>query len=112
MNSGDYITCSDYLVWEKNMREELSHAESFEIHCWNEETEAIKLALEYGSLKPFDWSHGKVIAGTVTPQFISWLMALQKPEDTSVGMKMTPFFSVFLSTGFSSEHYGTELIKI
>lgn len=111
MNSGEYIMCSDYPIWKSIIQEELSHAESFEIHCWNEETQAIELALQHGCIKPFDWSHGKVIAGAVTPEFISWLMALPMPEKTDIGMRMTPFFSIFLDTGFSSEHYGTELIK-
>ena len=45
----------------------------------------------------------------MTPAFIDFLLSLPKPADTEIYNKMTPFFSLFLDTGFSSEHYGTEL---
>lgn len=111
MKSGDYMICSDYDMWKSTMEEELNGATSFDIHCWNEECDVIQLALEYGSIKPFDWSYGKVITGSVTPSFIHWLMELPRPVDRENYDKMTPFFSIFLDTGFSSEHYGTELAK-
>ena len=44
----------------------LKQAKSFEIHCWNEETEWIELALEYGRVKEDDWKYGKIIIGDVT----------------------------------------------
>jgi len=111
MKSGDYIMCSDYNVWKEVMREELLSASSFDIHCWNEEIESIQLALKYGVKKPFDWNFGQVITGLVTPKFIEFIIGIQKLKDTELSKIMTPFFSIFLNTGFSSEHYGSELIK-
>ncbi len=81
----------------------------FEIHCWNEEDKEIALALQYGKLKETSWNYGKVITGTITKKFIPFLLSYPKPEDVEVYNKMTPFFSIFLDNGFSSEHYGTEL---
>ena len=64
---------------------------------------------EPGNLKESDWQHGKIIAGSITPEFASMLLALPKPTDTDIYNKMTPFFNVFLDSGFSSSHYGTEI---
>ncbi len=86
----------------------LNEAETFEIHCWNEETEWISLALRYGQLKEDDWKYGKIITGHVTPQFAEMILHLPKPEDTEIYNKMTPFFNVFLDDVFQSSHYGTE----
>ena len=93
--------------WKALLTEYLKTAKTFEIHCWNEETEWIELALQYGNLKESDWQHGKIIAGSVTPEFTSMLSDLPKPTDTEIYNKMTPFFNVFLDNGFSSSHYGT-----
>ncbi len=91
------------------LTEHLKTAKTFEIYCWNEETEWIELALQYGYLKESDWQHGKIIAGGITPEFASMLLELPKPTDTEIYNKMTPFFNVFLDNGFSSSHYGTEI---
>ena len=53
----------------------LKNAKTFEIHCWNEETDEIALALKYGKLKEDDWSYGKVIIGEVTPEFIKMILS-------------------------------------
>lgn len=95
--------------WKKIMQEKLRSASHFEIHCWKEEQLEIESALQYGRLKGTDWSHGSVITGIVTKEFTGWLLSLSKPADTEIYNKMTPFFSIFLDNGFSSEHYGTEL---
>lgn len=95
--------------WKALLAEHLITAKTFEIHCWNEETEWIDLALQYGYLKESDWQHGKIIAGSVTPEFTSMLLDLPKPTDTEIYNKMTPFFNVFLDDDFSSSHYGTEV---
>lgn len=87
----------------------LEDAKTFEIHCWNEETEWIELALQYGSLKDDDWQYGKIITGDVTPEFVQMLLSQSKPTDTEIYNKMTPFFNVFLDDKFQSCHYGTEL---
>ena len=45
--------------WKALLTEYLKTAKTLEIHCWNEETEWIELALQYGYLKESDWQHGK-----------------------------------------------------
>ena len=87
----------------------LKNAKTFEIHCWNEETEWIELALKYGKLKEDDWSYGKVIIGEVTPEFIKMILSQPKPTDIEAANKMTPFFNVFLDDTFQSSHWGTEI---
>ena len=94
--------------WKTIMSEKLRNAARFEIHCWNGEEKEIEMALLYGRLKETGWSYGKVIEGKVTEKMADFLLSLPKPTDTEVYNKMTPFFSIFLENGFSSEHYGTE----
>lgn len=101
----------DNARWRTLMAEHLETAKTFEIHCWTEEQEEIALALQYGTVKPDKWKYGTIITGTVTAQFKELLLNLPKPLDTASGYnKMTPFFSIMLDNGFSSEHYGTENI--
>ena len=97
--------------WLTYITEALNTATTFEIHCWNEETEWIDFALHYGKLKNADWRHGKIIAGDITPEFIQMLTTQPKPTDTEIYNKMTPFFTIALDNGFWSAHYGTELSK-
>lgn len=99
----------DNSKWVSYITVALKDAKTFEIHCWNEETEWIELALEYGSLKYDDWRHGKIITGDVTPEFVQMLLGQPKPVDTEIYNKMTPFFNIFLGGRFQSCHYGTEL---
>ena len=73
------------------------------------EQKETEMALQYGRLKKTEWRYGKVIEGAVTKELAEFLLSLPKPSDTEVYNKMTPFFSIFLDNGFSSEHYGTEL---
>ncbi|MBS4961346.1 MAG: hypothetical protein KHZ62_11130 [Clostridiales bacterium] len=98
--------------WKKIMRRNLKASKTFEIHCWKDEIEEIQLALAFGSIKNTSWTFGTVIEGDVTPNFTDFLLSLPKPIDTEIVDKMTPFFSIFLDNGFSSEHYGTELYKL
>lgn len=100
---------TDNNKWKALLAEHLKTAKTIEIHCWNEETEWIELALQYGNLKESDWQHGKIIAGSVTPEFTSMLLDLPKPTDAEIYNKMIPFFNVFLDDDFSSSHYGTEV---
>ena len=95
--------------WLSYIAAALKDAKTFEIHCWNEETEWIELALRFGMLKGDDWQYGKMIIGDVTPEFIRMLLGQPKPADTEIDNKMTPFFNVFLGDKFQSCHYGTEL---
>ena len=94
--------------WIELISNYLTIARVFEIHCWNEESEWIELALQYGKLKDDDWKYGKIIVGDVTPQFIDMLLGQSKPTATEFDNKMTPFFNVFLDDNFQSCHYGTE----
>ena len=103
-NAGDLET------WRRIVVEQLTEAKRFEIHCWNEEQEEIALALQLGNRREQSgWDYGVIVEGPVTPQFRERLLTLPKPADTGIYDKMTPFFSIFLDNGFSSEHYGTEL---
>lgn len=111
-HGGWNIKCENYEQWRSIVKEELTSATTFEIHCWNEETKWIKLALQYGSRKEFAWDYGTVISGKVNFEFTKMILELPKPKDIDIYNKMTPFFSIFLNNGFSSEHYGTELTKI
>ena len=96
-------------LWLEIMAEKLRTAKAFEIHCWSDETAWTEVALRYGEEKKTNWKHGHVVAGAVTPEFAEMLLNQPKPEDTEIYNKMTPFFSIFLDNGFSSEHYGTEM---
>ncbi len=112
MEQMDFFDAGSYTTndrWKEIIGPHLRKSKSFEIHCWNEETEAIQQALAFGQIKDDDWPYGKVIAGEVTDAFIHYILSAAKPADTEIYHKMTPFFSIFLDDGFSSEHYGTEL---
>ena len=98
----------DNTRWQALLDEYLARAKTFEIHCWNEETDWIELALQYGTLKEADWQHGHIITGAVTPEFCAMLLGQPKPADTEIYNKMTPFFQIFLDEDFQSCHYGTE----
>ena len=99
------------LRWKEIMSEQLKTAKTFEIHCWDEDQEEIKMALQFGEIKESWWKYGKIIQGYVTPEFISYVLYIPKPTDTGIYNKMTPFFTIALDNGFWSEHYGTELTK-
>lgn len=104
----DY-TEKDNHRWLSIIKDALQTAKTFEIHCWNEESEAIALALEYGTFKETDWWYGKVIVGAVTTAFADMLLSQPKPSDIEAANKMTPFFNIFFDNGFQSCHWGTEL---
>ena len=103
-------TEKDNSKWLGLLKEALKTAKTFEIHCWNEEDEWIEVALQYGKLKESDWTYGKMITGEVTPEFADMLLTMPKPQDTEIENKITPFFNVFLDSGFQSSHYGTEVV--
>ena len=102
-------TETDNSKWLSYITTALDDAKTFEIHCWNEESEWIGLALKYGKLKEDDWKYGKIITGEVTPEFVQMLLSQPKPTDIEIENKMTPFFNVFLDDNFQSCHYGTDL---
>ena len=97
--------------WKRITEEQLRTATYFEIHCWNDETDYIQLALKYGEIKPDSWQHGTIICGEVTQSFCEMLLGMPKPDPSGDGYnKMTPFFTIHLDNGYWSEHYGTELV--
>jgi len=102
-------TEKDNSKWLGMLIKSLKDAKTFEIHCWNGEDEWIEVALKYGTLKESDWKYGKIIEGNVTPEFSDMLLSMPKPQDIEIDNKMTPFFNVFLDSGFQSSHYGTEI---
>ena len=102
------LDCQSYATWKCIMAEKLKSAARFEIHCWEDEAPWYRLALRYGTEKETGW-RGKIVAGPVTPAFCDMLLNLAEPSDKEIVNKFTPFFSIFLDNGFSSEHYGTEI---
>ena len=95
--------------WKALIEGPLAKARRFEIHCWTEETEAIKLALRFGTYQESDWIYGKIISGAVTEEFRAFILEYPKPTDTEIHNKMTPFFNIFLDDDFQSCHWGTEM---
>ena len=105
------LTChslADNVLWRQVMEGNLRESARFEIHCWTEETEELRAALRFGAPADAGWQWGTVVRGAVTPEFIRYLLSLPKPA-RDVYNKMTPFFTIALSNGFWSEHYGTQL---
>ena len=95
--------------WKALLSQHIHTAKTVEIHCWNEETEEIALALQYGTIKPSNWKYGTIIEGPVTPEFTHIILNMPKPSNPTNGYNMmTPFFGIIFDNGFSSEHYGTE----
>lgn len=84
--------------------------ESFEIHCWYDETDLIRLAEQYGNKSRTTITEITVITGEVTKELIDLLTIGDKPEDTSGYNRMTPFYIVRIGEDFSSEQYGTSLL--
>lgn len=84
--------------------------DTFEIHCWHDENEAVRLALKYGKKVTSTWRDGTVIIGTITRDFLDYLTAMPKPLDKEPYNKMTPFFTIQFGKALSSEHYGSEII--
>ncbi len=95
--------------WRGLVQQFALSASRFEVHCWEDEGEAIVLALDHGEEKAADWPHGRVFAGAVTPAFVQTLLTQPLPGEGAAVPRLTPFFSIFFDNGFSSEHYGTEV---
>lgn len=98
----------DNYYWKKLISKFAIVGLKFEIHCWREETEAMKAALAFGKERLTDWELGTIIEGVIDDNFLDMLHHTTKPLDTKLYNKMTPFFSIFFENGFSSEHYGME----
>ena len=78
--------------------------DTFEIHCWSDETAEIMAALRYGQKVKTSWSGGTVIRGRITREFLSFLTEAKKPTDTEIYNKMTPFFTIVFGNKLHSEH--------
>lgn len=103
-------TEKDNSKWLELITEALKTSKRFEIHCWNEETDWIEFALQYGTLNESTWRYGKIIEGEVTQEFVTMILDMPKPKDIEIYNKMTPFFNIFLDDyNFQSSHYGTEI---
>ncbi len=81
----------------------------FELHCWREEKTELQKALAYGRQQHTDWDFGVVVAGEITEDFASFLLAQVPEAGEEPYEKMTPFFNVSLGERFFSSHYGREL---
>ena len=106
------LTChslADNVLWRQVMEGNLRESARFEIHCWTEEREELRAALRFGAPADTGWQWGAVVRGAVTPEFVHYLLSLPKPANDGGYNKMTPFFTIALSNGFWSEHYGTQL---
>ena len=95
--------------WNELVRACAVIGDSFEIHCWYDETDAVQQALRFGHKEPSTWHGGTVIKGTITREFLRFLLDAPRPTDTEIYNKMTPFFSIFFGKRLYSEHYGTEM---
>lgn len=76
---------------------------SFELHCWNEETEAIALAKSIAHPKVSDWKHGVYYEGVVTQENIPVLATISDEEEA------TPFFDILIDGDLCCEHWGNEI---
>lgn len=103
--------CKSLTEWKNIMKYELEKSTRFEIHSWSDEMSAVETAIKYGKRIDSDWQYGVVISGVVTEGFIGMILGESNCELINGYHGFTKFFSIFLDTGFSSEHYGTELYK-
>ena len=99
----------DKVWWNDLIRACVRIGDPFESHCWYDETDAVQQALRFGHKEPSTWHGGTVIKGTITREFLRFLLDAPKPTDTEIYNKMTPFFSIFFGKRLYSEHYGTEM---
>ena len=96
--------------WNEIVRACAIVGDVFEIHCWHDERAETKAALQFGHKVTSTWREGTVIQGRITNEFVAFLTEAQKPQDTNIYNKMTPFFTIIFGNTLRSEHYGTEII--
>lgn len=86
-----------------------SKGESFEIRCWDEELESIKLISKFGTVEKSQKTKEVIISGYITNEFIDLIVKEEMPKDQNIYNKMTQFFTINIDKAFSSAHYGTEI---
>ena len=96
--------------WNEIVRACAAVGDPFEIHCWSDESAEVRAAMQFGHKVTSTWRDGTVIQGRITKEFLSYLTESEKPEDTEIYNKMTPFFTIVFGNKLHSEHYGTEII--
>ena len=110
MQSIQLISRIDNNKWWKNLFiHYASKGESFEIRCWNEETESIDLIKKFGTVQKSQTTKEIIITGYITNEFIDLIVKEEMPKNQSIYNKMTQFFTINIDKSFSSCHYGTEL---
>lgn len=95
--------------WNELVRTCAVIGDPFEIHCWYDEQTEYNLARRFGDVWKPGWHGGMVIKGRITREFLAFLLESQKPADTEIYNKMTPFFTIQFGDRLYSEHYGTEM---
>lgn len=103
-------TVKDNQWWREIFRIHARIGEYFEIHCWSDELKELRLAEEFGQSACFSIPDMKIVHGTVTERFVSYLLHSSKPIDCQCYNKMVPFYTIRIGNHFSSEKYGTEVI--
>ena len=111
----DLMLTADNLVsqnqwWKDILRLYALPGETFEIHCWSDERDALALAAKYGSPSSFTIPDIKIIHGVLTDQLIEYFLLEDRPSECSSYNRMTYFFTVRIGDGYSSESYGTEIL--
>lgn len=94
--------------WKEIIRHFAKPGDEFEIRCWNEEKEEIKIALAYGYIFKRD-KFETSIKGIVSQAMLKDLLSMPEPNDKTIYNKMTIFFTINIKYKLCSEHYGTEL---
>ena len=100
----------DYSFWIPMIEYFLAYADSFQIHCWKEETaKFVDIINELPSVKRDDDGQLLIVSGQLNGKAKEFI--LMRSLDAKGRLK---WFSVFLERQgeplFSSEHYGMELI--
>ena len=110
MQSIQLISRIDNNKWWKDLFiHYASKGESFEIRCWDEETESIDLIKKFGTVQKSQTTKEIIVTGYITNELIDLIVKEDMPKDQSIYNKMTQFFTINIDKAFSSCHYGTEI---
>ena len=110
MQSIQLISRLDNNIWWKELFKHYANkGKSFEIRCWDEETESINLMSKFGTVEKSKTTKEIIITGDITNEFIDLIVKEEMPSDQNIYNKMTQFFTLNIDKAFSSCHYGTEI---